>query len=110
MILRVTHSSREPLENEIPNRKRQGSGYFLIASVNSLMKVGTTYTVLDRYVCFTNYTKTDVWIEKLTSLRVRRWFAFDDTVKIDDEEEFNEIHGFLVQKGVLKCLEKKLTT
>jgi hypothetical protein len=103
MNLEVVHSIKEPINAQIPSKSGHPSGYYLIAMVRSY--IGHSVTV-DRYVCFTNYTKDQVWIEKLAITRPRKWFAFDDTVKIEDDEEFNEVHNFLINKGVLGATKR----
>ena len=85
----------------IPNKHGEFSGYLLIAMVRSYLSVGSGKTTVDRYVCFTDETYNQVWIEKLTIFRPRRWFAFEDTIKIEDEEEFNELLDFLKEKEIL---------
>jgi hypothetical protein len=87
MNLEVVHSIKEPINAQIPSKSGHPSGYYLIAMVRSY--IGHSVTV-DRYVCF----------------RPRKWFAFDDTVKIEDDEEFNEVHNFLINKGVLGATKR----
>jgi len=85
----------------IPNKHQEESGYLLIAMVRSYLKTSVAKTTLDRYVCFTNYDRDQVWIEKLTILRAKRWFAIDDTKKIEDNEEHKELLRFLMNSKVL---------
>ena len=80
----------------LPNKYKEDSGYLLIAMIRSTLNNST----VDRYVCFTNQDRTEVWLEKLAVTRLRRWFAIDDTVRIDDEE-FNEVYSFLKKEKVL---------
>ena len=79
----------------IPNKHNQFSGYYLIAIVQngSLIK--------ERYVCFTDASLTQVWIEKVTAISSRAWFTVEDLRKIDDDIEFNEVLNFLRDKKIL---------
>lgn len=87
----------------IPDKHNQFSGYYLIAYVTSKLKLALgNSTTIDRYVCFTNEKKDQVWIEKLTSMRSKRWFVFNDTIKIDDDNEWNEVFNFLKDRKILE--------
>lgn len=86
----------------IPNQHNQESGYYLIAMLASYMTSSASSTTLDRYVCFTNQQKDQVWIEKLGILRAKRWFVFEDTRKIESDEEWNEVFTFLKTRKILE--------
>jgi hypothetical protein len=105
MNLELTHPEQGKFDPKnlpaIPNKNSQFSGYFLLAMARSYMSVGSGKTTVDRYVCFTNENGDQVWIEKLSLFRPRRWFAFDDTVKIESDEEFDELLKFFVDEGIL---------
>jgi hypothetical protein len=90
----------------IPNKGGQFSGYYMLAMARSYLSVGSGKTTVDRYVCFTNEVGDQVWIEKLSIFRPRQWFAFDDTVKIESDEEFNELLNFFVNEGILDPMSK----
>lgn len=83
----------------IPNKHSQFSGYYLLGMAETVLSGGGI--AVDRYVCFTNIEKDQVWIEKLTHLRVRGWFVIEDTVKIEDDEEFNLLLQFFKEKNIL---------
>lgn len=86
----------------IPNKNGDPSGYLLIAIIRSTLGPALNpVSTIDRYACFTNYEQDTVWIEKLNLIRAKKWFVFEDTLRIDDEEEFNEIYNFLINKKVL---------
>jgi hypothetical protein len=86
---------------DIPNINNEPSGYSLIAMVASSLGVGTRSHILDRYVCFTNHQRDQVWIEKLGIIRAKRWFVFEDTRKIEDDKEWEEVFNFLKQRKIL---------
>jgi hypothetical protein len=86
----------------IPNKHNHESGYFLIAMIASQMSGPIASTTLDRYVCFTNQRLDEVWIEKLGILRSKKWFVFEDTRKIDNDEEWNSIYSFLKERKILE--------
>lgn len=89
----------------IPNKNGAFSGYYLLAMVRSCLvtSVGRS-TTIDRYVCFSDETFSNVWIEKLTIFKARKWFVFEDTIKIESDEEFNEVLNFLKNKKILDKL------
>lgn len=105
MNLELLYPSDEKFEFKkiqgIPNKFGEFSGYYLLAMARSYMKVGLGKTTVDRYVCFTNEKYDEVWIEKLSIFRPRKWLAFEDTIKIDDDDEFSEILNFFKQKKIL---------
>lgn len=76
----------------IPLKSLNPSGYDLIAEVHS---------TFDVYVAFTNEEKSEVWIEKKHKLQNPGRIFMDDLVKIEDDEEFNKIHSFLIKQGLL---------
>jgi hypothetical protein len=88
---------------KLPNKYGQWSGYYMLAFLSSYFTTanGATNTI-DRYVCFTNEIGDQVWIEKLGIIRAQKWFAFDDTRKIDNDEEFNNIYNFLKERKILE--------
>ena len=87
----------------LPNKHQEFSGYYLIAFLRSYMNTGKgRSTTLDRYVCFTNEQRDNVWIEKLTIFRPRNYLVFDDTIKIEDDEEWNEVLSFLKERKILE--------
>jgi len=87
----------------IPNKNNEASGYYLIAFVRSYMNTGKgRSTTMDRYICFTNEERDNVWIEKLTIFRPRQYLAFDDTIKIEDDEEWTEVLNFLRERKILE--------
>jgi hypothetical protein len=81
----------------IPNRHREESGYYLIALVKRPSRISP-----ERYVCFTNITKDQVWIEKVATLRSSEYLAFEDIRQIDNDEEWNEIFNFLKARKILE--------
>jgi len=85
-------SWRRKLFPHIPTRKWVPSGYRMI---------GCSKSGLNVYVVFTNETFDKVWIEKTSSLMIRNFVASEDLVRIDDEEEFEMIHRFFINKGIL---------
>lgn len=85
----------------IPNKHNEESGYFLIALVASLIgKINPS--TLDRYVCFTNEQRDQVWIEKLGIVRAKKWFVFEDTRKIENDDEWKEVYAFLKNRKILE--------
>lgn len=105
MNLELVYPNQLPVNFEqlqaIPNKNSQHSGYYLIALVRSALKTAIASTTIDRYVCFTNTTRDQVWIEKLGIIRARAWFAFEDTRSIEDNEEWNEVYNFLKINKIL---------
>lgn len=87
----------------IPNKAGQFSGYYLISLIRSYFTTTSgARSSVDRYVCFTNETKDQVWIEKLSFFNHKKWIVFEDTVKIDNNEEFNEVLSFLKERKILE--------
>lgn len=105
MNLELTYPKTTPVDfsqlQAIPNKNSQFSGYYLLAFARSLLKSERASTTIDRYVCFTNESRDQVWIEKLGILRPREWFAFEDTRKIEDNEEWTEVFNFLKARNIL---------
>jgi len=86
----------------IPNKDNQSSGYYLIAIAASQLGSNLQSHTIDRYICFTNEQRDQVWIERLGILRAKKWFVFEDTRKIENDEEWQEIFNFLKQKKILE--------
>lgn len=86
----------------IPNQHNTFSGYYLIAIAASQLGSGAQSHTIDRYVCFTNEQKDQVWIEKLGILRPKKWFVFEDTRKIESDEEWQEVFNFLKERKILE--------
>ena len=105
MNLELTYPTDENFEFKkiqgIPNKWGEFSGYLMIAMARSYLGVGSRRTTVDRYVCFTDESYNQVWIEKLSIFRPRKWLAFEDTVKIEDDQEFNEVLKFFKDKNIL---------
>ena len=77
---------------ELPSVRGGSSGYQLIATAKS---------GLDLYVCFCNTSQDKVFIEKSTLLNPNKFLCQEDLVFISDEEEFNRIYKFFIEKGIL---------
>lgn len=77
---------------ELPSVRGGGSNYFVIA---------ITKSGFDLYVCFCNAERDKVYIEKTTTLNVNKFACMEDLVFIENEKEFQEVHKFLIEKGVL---------
>jgi len=106
MNLKLSYPEKEPFSFSdlkiLPNKSGAPSGYFMIAMAESYMKtLADSFITVDRYVCFCNYERDQVWIEKLAVTRPRQWLAFEDTIRIEDDDEFNSVHDFLLEKGIL---------
>jgi hypothetical protein len=87
----------------LPNKHNEPSGYYMIAFIRSYMSTGQgRSTTVDRYLCFTNEERDNVWIEKLSIFRPRNYLVFDDTIKIEDDEEWNEVLTFLKKRKILE--------
>lgn len=76
----------------IPDRLGNHTGYFFIAMVEDSG---------NGYVCFTNQTKDQVWIEKFSKLQAHGQFHFGMLERIENEQEFAAVHNFLIKKEVL---------
>lgn len=77
---------------ELPSARGGSSGYQLIATAKS---------GLDLYVCFCDMSKEKVFIEKTTLLNPNKFLCQEDLVFISEDEEFNRIYKFFIEKGIL---------
>ena len=105
MNLELTYPKKTPVDftqlQAIPNKSSLFSGYYLLAFVRSVLRREQASTTIDRYVCFTNDTRDQVWIEKIGVIRTRDYFAFEDTKIIEDNEEWTEVFNFLKARNIL---------
>ena len=105
MNLELTYPKTTPVDfsqlQALPNKDSQFSGYYILAFARSVLKSERASTTIDRYVCFTNTTRDQVWIEKLGVIRARDWFAFEDTRKIESDDEWMEVFKFLKAQNIL---------
>lgn len=77
----------------IPDRTGRDTGHKLIA-------VGQSG--FDLYVAFTNDFKTEVWIEKTTTLNpLAKAMCMEMLEKISDEKEFLHAYQFFINEGFL---------
>lgn len=77
---------------ELPLQDLSGSGYFML---------GMAESGFDIYICFCNAEMNKVWIEKSNKLNKNKFLCVEDLEYISDQEEFNKIHKFFIEKGVL---------
>ena len=80
-----------------PNKHGQASGYYLLAVVSD-----KHHYTSEKYVCFTDHTMGSVWIEKVSSLAASKWLAMDETVRIEDDDEFSRVFNYLQEQGILE--------
>ena len=76
----------------LPDKQGNPSGYLVIAAIKSPSDV---------YVCFTDKEKEEVWIEKTSKIIDVGQICSNNMVRIDNEHEFNNVHQFLVNEGIL---------
>lgn len=75
---------------------REVSPYSLVAIAES---------GFDIYVVFTNETKDEIWIEKTHKLLGIAGMYAKSFQKIESDEEFNKVHRFFIQQGILDGLK-----
>ena len=63
--------------------------------------IGLAESGFDIYVAFTNYNQDQVWIEKTHKLMGLAGMYAKSFCKIDSDEEFNSVHRFFIEQGIL---------
>jgi hypothetical protein len=85
----------------IPDRFGKSTGYILI---------GAAQSGFDLYVAFADEFRTNVWIEKASTLNpLAKAMCMEMLERIDNDQEFTRAHQFFIKEGLLDGVSKEKT-